>query len=79
LGEPGLPLLIRLGRGYYLLVDLELNSRAGDGLIALIEDGNVDYRRRRGLPGQHTGVAPQQHRNAKRTEPYHPASILTPV
>jgi hypothetical protein len=71
-------LLIRLGRGHYLRANLELNSSARNGLAGLIEDGNVDGRRHRGLAREH-GPAPQQHRNAESAQPYHPASILYPV
>jgi hypothetical protein len=71
-----LPLLVRLGRGHYLPANLELDPSAGNGLAGLIEDGNVDDRR---LAGEHGGLTPQQHRNRKRAEPYHPASILYPV
>jgi hypothetical protein len=62
-----------------LLVNLELDSSAGNGLTALVEDGHVDDRCRRRLPGQGGGPTPQQHRNAERAETYHPASILYPV
>jgi len=79
LGERGATLLIRLGRSHYLLANLELDLSAGNGLAGLIEDGDVDDRGRRGLPGQHGGLTPHQHYNAKRAEPYHPASILYPV
>jgi len=76
LGEPGLP-PSRPSRPRPLPAGQPgAGPERRDGLAGLIEDGDVDDR---GLGGQRGGVAPQQHRNRKRAEPYHPASILYPV